>query len=168
MVENKCIPNNLLKCPLSNETTFALKHTMDNLWLPWLKTADEATTKSSNDDVIFIVENHRFAINRAALSDHSPVFKAMLFGNGFSESLQLEINLPGKCSQSFAIFLNCIFNFSSFETWAMDSKVDKMEIEELIIALLLLANEYQTNNLELQLTNFIHDQVCLYHFCHSL
>lgn len=59
-------------------------------------------------DLTLIVENQRFHVSKAVLIDASPVFRKMLTGE-FKEKHRTEIELPGKKSSSFELFLRCIF-----------------------------------------------------------
>lgn len=59
-------------------------------------------------DVTLVVEDQKIHVNKAVLSEHSPVFNAM-FNSEFKESTAVEITLEGKRAADVAEFLKCFY-----------------------------------------------------------
>lgn len=59
-------------------------------------------------DVTLVVEEQKFHVSRAVLSQHSPVFKAMFNGH-FKESTEKEIVLEDKKAEHFKEFLKSFY-----------------------------------------------------------
>lgn len=73
----------------------------------------EATKQAINfgfpdTDVILVVEGHKIHVNKAVLSEHSPVFKVM-FESKFKESTAKEIVLQDKKAEDVVEFLKSFY-----------------------------------------------------------
>ncbi|XP_062574907.1 kelch-like protein 38 [Saccostrea cucullata] len=104
---------------------------------------DKSSDDESNDeelldlnfpktDVTLVVEGKKIHANKAALSQHSPMFKAMFCGN-FKESTQEEVPLRDKKYQDVVEFLQCFYPNMKHEV-----------TEQNVLKILPLAHEYQS------------------------
>lgn len=59
-------------------------------------------------DVTLVVEGQKIHVNKAVLSDHSPVFDTM-FKSQFKESTAKEIILEDKKAEDVVEFLSCFY-----------------------------------------------------------
>lgn len=59
-------------------------------------------------DVTLVVEGQKIHVNKAVLSEHSPVFDTM-FKSQFKESTAKEILLEGKKAEDVVEFLSCFY-----------------------------------------------------------
>uniref|UniRef100_K1R8J7 BTB and MATH domain-containing protein 38 n=1 Tax=Magallana gigas TaxID=29159 RepID=K1R8J7_MAGGI len=84
-------------------------------------------------DVTLVVEDQKIHVNKAVLSEHSPVFNAM-FNSEFKESTAVEITLEGKRAADVAEFLKCFYPNMKHTITA-----------ENVLQVLPLAHEYQSS-----------------------
>lgn len=59
-------------------------------------------------DAILVVEDQKIHVNKAVLSQHSPVFNTM-FNSNFKESTSKEIELEDKKAADVVEFLKCFY-----------------------------------------------------------
>ena len=82
----------------------------DNDRINYQEEEEEETFPSGfpETDVTLVVEEQKFHVSRAVLSQHSPVFKAMFNGH-FKESTEKEIVLEDKKAEQFKEFLKSFY-----------------------------------------------------------
>ncbi|XP_061166627.1 BTB and MATH domain-containing protein 38-like [Saccostrea echinata] len=83
-------------------------------------------------DVTLVVEDKKIHVNKAVLSQHSPVFNAM-FSGSFKESSTIVITLDNKKAKDFVAFLGCFYP-------NMNHTLTKNNV----LQVLPLAHEYQS------------------------
>ncbi|XP_062574804.1 kelch-like protein 21 [Saccostrea cucullata] len=83
-------------------------------------------------DVTLLVEDKIIHVNKAVLSQHSPVFSAM-FSGSFKESTEKEITLKNKKAKDFIEFLRCFY-----------PNMKHAITEQNVLRVLPLAHEYQS------------------------
>ncbi|XP_062574842.1 uncharacterized protein LOC134236679 [Saccostrea cucullata] len=83
-------------------------------------------------DVTLLVEDKKIHVNKAVLSQHSPVFSAM-FSGSFKESTEKEITLGNKNAKDFIAFLRCFY-----------PNMKHAIREQNVLQILPLAHEYQS------------------------
>ena len=82
----------------------------DNDRINYQEEEEEETFPSGfpETDVTLVVEDQKFHVSRAVLSQHSPVFNAMFNGH-FKESTEKEIVLEDKKAEHFKEFLKSFY-----------------------------------------------------------
>ncbi|XP_062574860.1 uncharacterized protein LOC134236698 [Saccostrea cucullata] len=83
-------------------------------------------------DVTLVFEDRKIHVNKAVLSQHSPVFKAM-FSGSFKESTSSEIPLVDKKYKDVVEFLRCFY-----------PNKERSITEQNVLQILPLAHEYQS------------------------
>lgn len=96
------------------------------------------TIETWRDDVTFIVEEKRLYASKAVLAISSPVFESM-FGTYFKEKTVKEVPLPGKKTEDFLEFLNCLYPAS-----------ERSVTLENVFQVLPLTDEYQVESLRIK------------------
>lgn len=84
-------------------------------------------------DVTLVVEGQKIHVNKAVLSEHSPVFDTM-FKSQFKESTAKEILLEGKKAEDVVEFLSCFY-----------PKMKHPVKAENVLQVLPIAHEYQSS-----------------------
>ena len=75
---------------------------------------DFAEGQDELTDVVLVVEDYRFNVNKAILATHSPVFRAM-FTRDFQEKDKSEIPFPGKAAVPFYMMLGFLYHKEWFK-----------------------------------------------------
>ncbi|XP_062573902.1 BTB and MATH domain-containing protein 38-like [Saccostrea cucullata] len=83
-------------------------------------------------DLTLVVEDKKIHVNKAVISQHSPVFTAMFSGN-FKESTSREITLDNKKAKDIVEFLRCFY-----------PNMKHPITERNVLQILPLAHEYQS------------------------